>query len=243
MKHFFPFLILIICSCSQQTDIQSIEANVSKIDYALNFDISKVDYQSIDESTTFPIIASQSATYDFKLESLSEQELIHFYFNHPVSEDSINLIGTLSFTNQNQDQFNAEELLLQFVYPESKANLTQLPDSSYTYQSNLALHTRLSEIDWNNQKLFTENNYGQFVMTVPNSTNLEMDWHPADYLSSNGFYFDYETLNIESIDFDYITGDITLTGQFNVDLKILSCGFYSFYRVENANFEAKILSD
>jgi len=80
-------------------------------------------------------------------------------------------------------------------------------------------------------------------MTVPNSTNLEMDWHPADYLSSNGFYFDYETLNIETIEFDYITGDITLIGNFNVDLKISSCGFYSFFRVENANFEAKILSD
>ena len=147
MKHFFPFLILIICSCNQQADLQSIEAKVSKIDYALNFDISKVDYQAIDESSTFPITASQSTSYDFKLESLSEQELLHYYFNHPVFEDSLNLIGSLTFTNQNQDQFNAEELLLQFVYSESKANLTQLADSSYTYQNNLALHTRLSEID------------------------------------------------------------------------------------------------
>lgn len=243
MKHFFPFLFLLLAACSQQTDIQSVEANVSKIDYALNFDISKVDYQAIDESSTYSINAIQATDYGFKLESLSQQDIIHYYFNHPVSDDSLNLIGSLYFENQDQDLFNTQELLLQFVFPEAKSNLIQLPDSTYTYQSNLALHSRLSEIDWNNQKLFTENNFGQFIMTVPNSTNLDMNWHPADYLSSNGFYFDYETLNIETIEFDYITGDITLIGNFNVDLKILSCGFYSFFRVENANFEAKILSD
>ena len=73
-------------------------------------------------------------------------------------------------------------------------------------------------------------------MTFP-STEEQPDDMFGQGMSSNGFYFAHENLEFTMIQYDELENTITLKGMFEVEIKMLSCGFYSTHAVTDAEFQ------
>ena len=79
----------------------------------------------------------------------------------------------------------------------------------------------------------------QFLLSFPN-VDLGEHTMPNYTLTSNGFYFEHEQLEFSNVVYHSETNTIDLSGNFTVEMKELSCGFYSYFFVENARFQALI---
>ncbi|MEL7426606.1 MAG: hypothetical protein AAFN81_26675, partial [Bacteroidota bacterium] len=205
------------------------------------FDITDVNYQNPDEQETTAVFSNQDTEVSLVFEDVTESDrYLYFASYRSIPEDSIALIGALRFVLDQSTPFEQEVFHLEFVIEEAREHLTQQADGSYTYNSNEVLAERLSDENWGrDNSLFADAHLSQFLLSFPDATFPEY-WVQHYTMSSNGFYFEHENLEFTSVQYQQATDEIILSGTFGVEMKELSCGFYSFFSVTNANFKVLI---
>lgn len=233
-------LMTSVLGCHQNIIAEAQDVQENSLDYFLAFDITNIDYSNPDAQETTSVYSNQNLETRLQFQDLTTIDRYLFFATYlNISEDSIALIGQLQFILDESTPFEQEVFDLEFVHIEARSNLTPQPDGTYTYNNLGILAERLRQDNWG-QSVFSGNSQlNQFLLSFPNP-NLG-EHHMENYtLTSNGFYFEHENLSFTDITFRESANQIDLSGNFNVEMKELSCGFFSYFSVENARFQALI---
>lgn len=234
-----PLLFLGCLSCKQNLIVSSQDVKPAQLNYYLEFDITEVNYQHPDQQETTAIYSNQDVESALTFKDVNDTDrYLYFATYRSTHEDSIALIGELRFVLDESTPFEQEIFHLEFVLEEARSALSQQADGSYIYNSNEVLAQRLQHQNWGqNNGLFSNSQLSQFLLSFPNA-NFEHQFIENYTLSSNGFYFEHEALEFSQVVYQPATDEIVLEGNFKVEIKELSCGFYSFFSIDNANFKA-----
>lgn len=206
--------------------------------YYLSFDAIEYDYSHPENQDAVSVYAEQDMDLELSFKDLTTLDrYLFFAYGVDLPSDSIAIMGNLRFV-QTPNVFEQEIVDLEFVLLESLENLTLNTDSTYSYISNEILYQSLVELEWGN--IFDTGNPSpsQILLTFPFS--VEDESLPHSLLTSYMFYFPHEDLTLSSINYIEEKDAIELAGNFTVDLKMLSCGFYSTHLVSDAEFIALI---
>lgn len=235
MKNYlYVFSLIVFGSCTQDQILEDTPPIVE--DLYLNFDIHDDVYNEEDQDR-YAVISEQDL--ETSIQFLDAKYSFHRYpfYNHiDISDDSIFVIGTLTFNAEQSFGFKDKEILFEITVKEAKAHLDQLSDSTYVYSSNKPLYEQLMTKNFGNKNLFGESDLSTVFITIP-STPKEFDFMAHYNYTSNGFYFSEEDLSFTSIEYDENNDRIIAEGNFEVQLKQLSCGFYSTHALTNASFK------
>ena len=235
---------LLLCSataCQQSLlyEAQDVE-EVQLANYYLELDISDVLYASPDEQDTTHVNADQDLDFAFTFKDLAlEDRYLYFANTYGLDEDSIAIIGNVRFIQSVGSTFPEDLFDLEFVLTEARDNLEQNTDGTYRYLDKEVLANRLATENFGNNSLFSGNNVSQLLLTLAQPVEPLSGWGDM-LLSSNGFYFPHEVLDLTEVSYLAEQDAIVIGGTFEVELKVLSCGFYSFYSVQEASFRALI---
>lgn len=235
---------LLLCSataCQQSLlhEAQDVE-EVQLANYYLELDINDVLYASPDEQDTTHVNADQDLDFAFTFKDLAlEDRYLYFANTYGLDEDSIAIIGNVRFIQSVGSTFPEDLFDLEFVLTEARDNLEQNTDGTYRYLDKEVLANRLATENFGNNSLFSGNNVSQMMLTLAQPVEPLSGWGDM-LLSSNGFYFPHEVLDLTEVSYLAEQDAIVIGGTFEVELKVLSCGFYSFYSVQEASFRALI---
>lgn len=234
-----PFLLLTACHKTILQEDADIEV-AGLADYYLEFDISDINYGGAEMQDTTRVDADQDLDFSFTFKALSSLDrYLYFASVYDLSADSIALLGNIRFIQSPNSDFSEDLFDLEFVMIEALSNLTQNTDGTYNYLDRQQLAYRLNNENWGNQHLFGSNGINQMLLTLPVPISPEDGWGEM-MVSSNGFYFQHETLELTEVTYLAEDDTIVIGGHFEVELKMLSCGFYSFYNVRQASFRGLI---
>lgn len=241
MNRILLALLLFSCwGCHQNIIAEAQDLEQTALDYYLQFDITNIDYVNPDEQQTVSVSSTQDVAINLSFQELSTLDrYLYFASYHPVSDDSITLIGQLHFDLDEETPFQQEEFLLEFILIEARANLTEQPDQTFRYNDLELLATHLQNNNWTESGFVDNGQLNQFLLSFPN-VDLGEHTMPNYTLTSNGFYFEHEQLEFSDVVYHSETNTIDLSGNFTVEMKELSCGFYSYFFIENARFQALI---
>ena len=235
---------LLLCSataCQQSLlyEAQDVE-EVQLANYYLELDINDVLYASPAEQDTTHVNADQDLDFAFTFKDLAlEDRYLYFANTYGLDEDSIAIIGNVRFIQSVGSAFPEDLFDLEFVLTEARDNLEQNTDGTYRYLDKEVLANRLATENFGNNSLFSGNNVSQLLLTLAQPVGPLSGWGDM-LLSSNGFYFPHEVLDLTEVSYLAEQDAIVIGGTFEVELKVLSCGFYSFYSVQEASFRALI---
>jgi hypothetical protein len=230
---------LFCLACSKTASVLELEEelkiplveSIIKPDF-LNFDIRKYKYDdSMPDS--FSKVESIQSSFFIKEYNMEKRTIWFVNISEDFSKDSIYIITTLQYRPTIQTG-KAPYYGLEFVYKEARNNLKLNADSTFTYLDNKYLYSKLLTANWADP-----NWESQAMLTFPEFTDHE--GVQIEYLSSsNGFIYENEFFTMKSVTWDEATKEIKMAGTFKVAIKGLSCGFYNFYEVQNADFTATI---
>ncbi len=208
--------------------------------YFLTFDITGINYMNPEAQKQTAVYANQDIETElvfYELDSLDR--FFSFGFGLPNTEDSVALLGQLRFVLDESTPFEQEVFHLEFVLVEDRINLQAKANGSYRYNNLEVLAKHLKNLNWAGGDLFGGSQISQFLLSFPSASFKEHQINNQT-LTSNGFYFEHEILDFTNIAYHQETNQIDLSGAFTLEMKELSCGFYSFFLVENGNFHALI---
>ena len=236
---FIGFIVL-LSSCEEvfinEAAIAAQPDDVSS--YYLSFDAIEYDYSNPENQDAVSVYAEQDMDMELSFKDLTTLDrYLFFVYGADLPADSIAILGNLRFV-QTPTVFEQEVMDLEFVLVESLENLTLNADSTYSYISNEILYQRLMELEWGNVFDTGNPSPSQILLTFPFS--VEEESFPYGLLTSYMFYFQHEDLTLSSINYIEEKDAIELSGNFTVDLKMPSCGFYSTHLVSDAEFIALI---
>jgi hypothetical protein len=237
----FALLLCSVTACKDSIlqEAQDIE-EVQLANYYLELDINKIDYQSVDDQDTTHVNADQDLDFNLTFKDVAtEDRYLYFANTYGLASDSIAIIGNIRFIQSVGSTFPEDLFDLEFVLTEARDNLAQNADGTYVYLDNQVLANRLATENFGNNSLFSGNNVSQLLLTLAQPIEPLQGWGDM-LLSSNGFYFPHEVLDLTEVSYLAEEDAIVVGGTFEVELKILSCGFYSFYSVQHASFRALI---
>lgn len=240
MKYLLLPLLLFSClSCKKSILVEAQDVAPIGLNYYLAFDITDVNYQNPDQQETTSVYSTQDIESQLTFRDYNDADRYIFYtIYRDIPEDSILLIGQLRFVLDESTPFAQEVFHIEFLLEEARSELSEQPDGSYTYNSHAVLAERLQNQNWgNNDNMFANNQLNMLLLSFPDA-NFEHLWTGNRTLTSNGFYFQHENLEFTDVEYRPASDEIVLTGNFSVHLKELSCGFYSFFAVDNAHFKA-----
>lgn len=227
------------CQNSIIHEAQDVE-EVQLANYFLELDISGIDYVNPENQDTTHVSTDQDLDFSCTFKDLSlGDRYLYFADTYGLAADSIAIIGNVRFIQSIGSTFSEDLFDLEFVLTEARDNLEQNADGTYRYLDKQVLANRLATENFGNNSLFTGNNVSQLMLTLPQPMEVLPGWE-ENLLSSNGFYFPYEVLDLTEVSYLAEEDAIVIGGTFEVELKVLSCGFYSFYSVQQASFRALI---
>lgn len=238
MKNYLFLLFLIsLGSCTKSQLLE--ESPPIDENYFLNFDIHD-DVYKVEEQDHFAVISDQQTESQLIfLDAKKSNRRYPSYKYMDVHEDSINIIGILNFDAQQSFGFKEKNIHFEIVVREARSNLDALTDSTYVYPSYEILYDQLSSKNFGNKNSFATDDISNIFITIP-STQTEEEGIFAYSWTSNGFYFPHEELTFTNLEFDKTENRIIAEGKFDVELKHLSCGFWSSHAITNAAFKLKI---
>lgn len=152
-----------------------------------------------------------------------------------VGEDSLCIYSSIQFEVYCDTDFLFTTFELGFYYVDSKEKFESISGEEVRYKNLEDFYRILDQNEWDNNE-FEEKLTALASISIPDSYD---DWINGPY-SSNGFYFDHENFSFSKLNYDEATKSIEMEGDFDVSLKILSCGFYDFYSISNASFATKL---
>lgn len=225
--------LLILSSC-QKNDINS--NCQKKTNYNFIADFSPVEYENYLEDS-IQVSGVLDIDRGLIIKRTGRSEYWTGCFVQPM-EDSIFITSSLSY-GLKIDDVNLKKLNIEFYYLEAKDNLNSINDSLYSYYNHEVLYNRLNTQDWGEKTFFSAGNCQSFGVSFPDAIS---PWGDSSIkgLYNYGFYLDFENMSFDKLnyipDLDQINFDLT----FNVSIKILSCGYYEFFRIENAHLKSVI---
>ena len=230
-------IFLISCSNSTMQNAAFTEEhqNGTPLDYYLNFSIKDSVY--FEHQDSFQIESIQDLTFEMTFtDAYQSTHKYPYFYNDMTSPDSVDIIGIVRFEEDGTSNFEKSTYDLEFVLSESLENLEKIDDKTYKYLDNFMLYKQLKSNNFGNKNLFGGGNKSTLFMSFPDIGELPNE---AYYfiMSSNGFYFPHENLEFTMIEYDELENTITLKGNYNVEIKMLSCGFFSTHAVSNAEFQ------
>ena len=244
MRILFPILIILgLLSCQKNEFDNDLEVR-SAPEYYLEFKVSEVGVfgESVTESSD-PIYCTQ----DVELESyITEAREIYgiWRITDDLEEDSIWVNCQLRFDIEGIENLEIPIDLI-FLYKESKEMLEFTSNNQYTYKSKEHLAEKLRTMDWTNFDWRGLNSLMVFSVQLDNPIIEEVlgdDNHGFDIPEINNtmFYYDWENFSFTNVHYSEVTDKIVLEGEFDVSLKLLSCGFWNFVNINDAHFRAMI---
>lgn len=243
MNRIVCFALLLCTATACQNSILHEAQDVEEVqlaNYYLELDISDILYTNPDEQDTTHVNADQDLDFAFTFKDLAlEDRYLYFANTYGLSPDSIAIVGNIRFVQSPNSTFPEDLFDLEFVLTEARDNLEQNADGTYTYLDKEVLAHRLATENFGNNSLFGGYNVSQMLLTLPQPQELLNGWGEM-VLSSNGFYFPYENLDLTEVSYLAEEDAIVVGGTFAVELKVMSCGFYSFYAVQQASFRGLI---
>lgn len=180
--------------------------------------------------------------YDAERGLMINQNSFHnfHYCSKELSPDSLYLMVSLQYALETNN-FSIPTLELQFRYAESRSNLQAASDSTFIYKDNLVLFNQLSKNNWDTKSFSDEYECNQVLVVLPDNNVPWGDMHLGAF-NNYGFYFDWENFRITAINYDSSLEQIEFSANFNVSMKVLSCGFAEFYYIKNAELTTTINS-
>lgn len=245
MRSYFCLFVLALfaLSCNKNTQL----ADTPTIGYYLEFDIWDIpEYGETEEPDSVHFYAKQEVEATIRWRNLTDKLEAHFSYGGLYgldnNEDSILIVGTLDFPDES-NTFEHGRAQLEIALMEDRRKLVMNADSTFRYRQLEDLLPRLNSesLGANFFQLEdpTQRPTANLLMTLPELAVPEENWG-ITRVTSSMFYFPDEVLNISSARYYETSNSIELSGDFAVQLKIPSCGFYPFYGVKNANFHAII---
>ncbi len=225
------FACILLFSCSKDQEIMDLPVQIESPDYYMNFDIVGSSYASEDQ-TLYSIESDQDLTIKASITEAPGGYPYHNspYYN-PVEEGKIRLLISLKFRSETQENFENTDWFFEFLVVEDLENINKLDDELFEYKSNSLLFEKM--------KLYKEENNFPLLLTMPDFQELSMGWE-LGVLSNVDFYFDEESYDIIELNYQSSEDKINMSGTFDVNLKVMSCGYYTFYEVRKANFNLLI---
>ena len=231
-------LILGLLSCSLHEQENTLVKDNENDRYFLDFSIAGISYSTPDFLEEQFVSCSQKRDQDLVFQ-IAKDEYPYYNFQEEAQGDSIKIYISIPFISKEYQENVKNKWNIEFLLFEDINNLVQLSDSTYRYNSNKIFYERLQKADWNPDHFFSKSKDVSMILTMPEGTQDIEGWH-QDVLSSFMFYFDHEKMFIDKLKYMESTDQIFIDGRFDVEMKILSCGFYSFYQIKRANFHAVI---
>lgn len=219
----------------------SCEKSPTPIDECENPKENGLYFNAITYANSYQIVDSQmvKTLYDsnrgFKVKAVEETNWYSGLNFDNLSSDSIYVETSFQFNVFCESEFEFEVFEIQLIYKESMEHIEESQDGYYHYKNFNHLYRSLSIQNWDSL-LFKDEIEAVAIVTIPDSLD---DWHGQPY-SSNGFYFDYENFHFTDLEFDAQTNQIKMGGNFDVSIKVLSCGYFIFYDFQDACFSLKL---
>lgn len=217
---------ILLFSCSREEEILDLSAK-EIADYYMNFEIVATSY-SAEDQTIHSIESKQNEALSL---SITEAPEGYPYYNNPyynpVEEGKIKLLISLQFESPGLENFENQDWFFEFMVVEDLINIIELEEGTYQYVSNEILFEKMVQ--------YKEENSFPLLLTIPDFQELSMGWE-MELLSNVDFYFDEEAYTIVDLNYSPLEDKINMSGAFDVHLKVMSCGYYTFYEVRNANF-------
>lgn len=220
------------CSKSLIEDSNVVNQNLDSITFLLQ----EIDYTTNDEQPIVPVNLFQDVDYGYQVQLVGDDDryLWYLYSMDPLPQDSVHVIVSINYKLEGIDlQFS--DLLIEFVYREHLDNLDLQADGTYKFTDLGILYNQLMTQDWG------ETGYGinksQMQLTVKEKIELE---NYSYYVSTNGLYFDDETVELTAISYDAENQSIYLRGVIEAYVKELSCGFYNTHHITKGQFSGVI---
>ncbi|MGH1435043.1 MAG: hypothetical protein ACRBG0_11345 [Lewinella sp.] len=243
MNRILCFSLLVCLATSCQKSILQEAQNVEEVqlaNYYLDLDISNIDYMSAEDQDVTHVDADQDLDFEFTFKEVASLDrYLYFASNQNIPADSLAIIGNIRFIQSPGSAFPEDLFDLEFVLTEALGNLEQNADGTYGYIDKQLLANRLATENFGNNSLFAGYNVNQMMLTLPLPQEPLSGWGDM-VVSSNGFYFPHEVLDFTEVSYLAEEDAIVVGGTFEVELKVMSCGFYSFYSVQEASFRALI---
>ncbi len=229
-----PLLLLcafLITGCSKFSD----RCPNHKSGYNLGFDVHTVDYTA-DIRISDPVFLTLEQDLEFGM--VTKESAVNYWNNYETSEDSIRITNVFRYTLTDQSLFEYSTFELSFTYLEAKANLTATAEGLYTYNSNeLILEAFLSR-PWGQKFYRTETKeYNHVEIKILGTEGL---WPIGRLLGTDFIYFDDENFILNEVSLDSDSGQLNLSAEFNLNIKVPSCGYFDFYHLRNGHFETVI---
>jgi len=225
-------IILIICSCTK-SEID--EINNDPENFYLNFDINDNVYKP-EEQNEFSVKSNQDVNSPLVFVDFRKTHLRYpFYPSHLNNPDSINIVTTVKFEGDINFGFEDKTIQMEINVYEDISNLIQINDSSYVYKSMEILYGQLLSKNFGNPNISKSYDRALVHISVPSQiVNLDFGYYTP--YTSNGFHFPHEDIILNSIKINRDRSAIRLNGTFEVELKMMGCGFYSTHHISNAEF-------
>lgn len=231
-------VVALMSSCAKEVAIPEEDASVEE-DFFLRFDIVDNVYDP-ENQTTYSVEAMQIGTGSVVFVDAYRSKHKYPYFSYGMPPtDSLDIIGAISFESKSSFGFEVQTVDIEFVVREAISNLSSISDSTYVYTNIEKLYDQLITHDFGQKNLFGNGDRSSIFVTIPEETvEGEDTYHRLP--TSNGFYFSHEDLDLTEIMLDSDQEIILVHGSFVVELKQLSCGFYSSHLITDAEFSLKL---
>jgi len=227
--------IFIFCGCSKFETTESID--ISSEDNYLNFQILPSDCYHLAYDSSF-----LETVQNFNFGTLTQKPKLNYYYSlipKDSNDDSLMLHTAFQFNLPDTHEYPFKDFEIAFVYREAKSSVTMYADSSYSHKDLNTLYEKLVNQSWTPHDNWFYTPEVNFIFSIPNTHIFEDETHNWTY-SSNGFFIAHENVELTQVDFNTERQEIIVEGNFELDLKIMSCGYYQFYYVRQAKFKAII---
>jgi len=230
------FLVLILLACS----------NNEFDDFTINSDVdSFLDFDIVDPTAnnfmgqSYTVKSEQDFKYGTRVSKHDSRNNGVYLQMKSLSEDSLFVNTSLRFQLEQSELSTFEIFEIQFVYAESKDNLRQLNENTFTYFANKNLFQTLKEYDWSKSDPMDAN---RIIFRIPYA---ETPFADGRGVVSQGFYHGHQNFDLNAIEYDATTDQITIEGNFNLYVTdfgkfVMGCGYGTYYHINDANFFAQI---
>lgn len=231
----FLFLSLLSISCNKWETDDRISALVT--DYYLDFSIQDLEFGQ--NNDLIQLTCSQDQKYGTVIQNKENDFFIGF--GRGIPEDSVLVNMGIRFTLEDTALFVHQAFDVEFLYVENRTHLEKISEDQFIYKSNHVLADILESKKWEND-LWNSPDKSLMQFNIPNTKIYEGDVFEGmenEYVS-NGFYYQHENFRLSEIEYLEKHDAILVTGQFDITLKVLSCGFWDLYNIKDARFHAFI---
>lgn len=206
--------VSIFGSCNKNIELDAITEG------SISFDIKQCHYGS--DSTYQFVKGIQVEPSVLDIIEYDEQKR-YLWFQDSVENGKIQLVASLQYDLEtgvpSEYSFRPDmnKLLVEFIFVEDKDKLVKDVNNSYHYTNKLDLYNSIMKNDWSDN-VIQDNGKSQVLITFPQDTILAY-FHLRQITSTDGLYYDHEYVEVNNVEYNVESDEITMEIKFNLDIK------------------------